>query len=165
MAPPQHQLPNGPMRALRWFCDPELIEDVEGDLTELFNARAERDTDWARRSLIWDVIMLFRPDIIRPLKFKIHRPMMLKNYILTALRSAKRYKGHTALNLLSLIIGVASCLIMLLWINDELNVDQFHEKNDRLYQVWRNMHQSNGDVNTTSAVPQPMAVSLRNKYP
>jgi len=34
------QPPRLPLRALRWFCSPELLEDVEGDLNELFRARA-----------------------------------------------------------------------------------------------------------------------------
>ena len=152
-------------RFLQWFCDPELLEDVEGDLLELFHTRSEENAKKAKFHYAWDVLLLFRPGIIRNFKLRFNHPIMLRNYILVALRSARKYKGHTVLNLLSLIVGVASCLLILLWLQDELNIDKFHEKDDRLYRAWRNMYQSSGEVLTTRGIPQPFWVSLKNDYP
>ena len=160
-----HDPPKIARRFLHWFCDRDLLEDVDGDLLELFHLRADKNLKGANWRYVRDVILLFRPGIIRQIKPPSYQPIMIKNYILIALRSALKYKGHTLLNLTSLIIGVAACLLMLLWINDELSIDQFHEEDDRLYQVWRNMHQANGEVITTPGIPQPMAVALRTKYP
>lgn len=154
-----------PLRILRWFCDPEIVEDVEGDLLELYHRRSEEDVRKAKRKLATDVLLLFRPGIIRNFRFSPNPLFMFKNYLTVALRSAKRYRGHTALNLLSLIIGIASCLLILLWIQDEMRVDQFHENKDRIYKVWRNMHQSTGEILTTQGIPQPVVVSLRNDFP
>ncbi|MEQ8469921.1 MAG: permease prefix domain 2-containing transporter [Marinoscillum sp.] len=50
---------------LRWFCDPQLLEDVEGDLQELFNRRVAKQPSKARIIFYWDVLVLFRPGIIR----------------------------------------------------------------------------------------------------
>ncbi len=157
--------PMVPLRLLRWFCDPDLLEDVEGDLLELFAARSVSQSKRARLLLARDVLLLFRPGIIRTIRLTINRPIMLRNYVLVALRHARKYKGHTFLNLLSLVIGLASCMLILLWVQSEWNVDKFHEKSDRIIRVWRNMHQSGGEILTTRAVPQPFAVSLRNDYP
>ena len=153
------------LRFLQWFCDPELLEDVEGDLLELFHIRVEEDNRKAKFLFAKDVLLLFRPGIIQNFSPDFINFTMLRNYLLVALRSAQKYKGHTLLNLLSLIVGIASCLLILLWLQDELSVDQIHQKSDRIYRVWRNMHQSSGEIITTPAVPQPFIVTLRNDYP
>lgn len=152
-------------RFLRWFCDPFLLEDVEGDLNELFHTHAAADLKAAKWQYTKDVIFLFRPGIIKSFQFQFNQHLMYKNYLITAWRSAKKYKGHTLLNLLSLIVGVASCILILLWIQDERSIDKFHDNDDRLYRVWRNMHQSSGEIITTGGIPQPLAVTLKNDYP
>lgn len=90
---------------------------------------------------------------------------MLQNYIITAARNFRKYKGYTFLNILGLTTGIACSLLITLWITDELSVDKFHEKDARLYQMLRNMHQSDGHVITTEAIPQPVKPLLETKYP
>src|SRR6185436_20587690 len=90
---------------------------------------------------------------------------MLKHHVKTTLRQVRKFKGYTAINLSGLIVGLASCLLILLWVLDEVNVNRFHEKSDRIYQVWRNMYQKNGDIITTPYTPQPVEVTLREGYP
>jgi putative ABC transport system permease protein len=60
---------------------------------------------------------------------------MFKNYIKTALRNIKRNKLYSVLNIAGLAIGVACCLLILLYVQDELSYDRFHEKSDRIYRV------------------------------
>src|SRR5687768_2888722 len=90
---------------------------------------------------------------------------MLQNYIVTAVRNFRKYKCYTSLNILGLTIGITCSLLIMLWVTDELSVDKFHEKDARLYQMLRNMHQSDGHVITTEAVPQPVKPLLETKYP
>ncbi|NJM25539.1 MAG: ABC transporter permease [Bacteroidia bacterium] len=143
--------PKLPLSALRWFCDPELLEDVEGDLVELFHARASKNIRRAKFLFARDVLQLIRPGILK----KFRQPAtvniidMLLNHMTTAIRQARKHKGYTAINIAGLVVGLASCMLILLWVADETAKDQFHQKSDRLYQVWRNMVQSDGDVHTT----------------
>lgn len=90
---------------------------------------------------------------------------MLVNHITTAIRQAVRYKGYTAINMAGLIVGLVSSMLILLWVVDETTKDQFHNKSDRLYQVWRNIVQSNGDIQTTWGIPFPLEHVLRTEYP
>jgi hypothetical protein len=71
---------------------------------------------------------------------------MLSDYIKTAFRVFKKHKGYTFINVLGLTLGLTSSLLILLWISDEMNVDKFHEKEDRLYQMMRNIHLDEGEV-------------------
>jgi len=61
--------------------------------------------------------------------------MMFKNYLLIATRLIKKNKLYSFINIFGLAIGLATCLLILLWINDELSYDQFHENGDHLYKV------------------------------
>jgi len=68
---------------------------------------------------------------------------MLEHHVKTTLRQVRKFKGYTAINLSGLVVGLASCLLIILWVLDEVNMNRFHEKSDRIFQVWRNMHQQN----------------------
>ncbi|WP_420318000.1 ABC transporter permease [Ekhidna sp.] len=159
--------PKWPTQFLKWFCNPQLIEDVEGDLSELYAARASQNQFKAKWRYLLDVLLLFRPGIIRNFEIKngLINTAMIKNYLKIALRNALRYKGFTALNLLGLVVGLVSSMLILMWVNDEIQVDKFHENGDRIYQVFRNMKQSGGMVNTTWSIPKPAADLFREEYP
>lgn len=60
---------------------------------------------------------------------------MLKNYLKVALRSLLKQKSYTIINVVGLTVGIASCLLIVLFVTDEFSYDSFHEKSDRLYKV------------------------------
>jgi putative ABC transport system permease protein len=154
-------------KLLHWFCDPDVLEDVEGDLNELFEKRAVENPIRARCLYAIDVLKLFRPGIIKNFAWfnPVNNTNMFINHIKTAIRQAARYKGYTTINVAGLVVGLASCMLILLWVSDELKKDAFHEKADRTYQVWRNMIQSSGEIQTTSGIPYPLAHVLQTQYP
>ncbi len=82
---------------------------------------------------------------------------MLKNYIKIALRNIKRYKTYSFINILGLVIGMACCLFITLWILDELSFDRFHADNDQIYQVL-----GNGRLSSTLI---PLAPALKESFP
>ncbi len=156
-----------PLKLLRWFCHPDLLEDVEGDLSELFKHRYKAGKNKARLYFWAEVLLLFRPGIIKnfqPFNNKINYDM-LSNFFKIARRNAMLYKGYTFLNLLGLITGVASSLLILLWINDEVQMDKFHAQGENIYQIFRNMKQSDGDYITNSSIPKPAGDLIKAEYP
>ena len=157
--------PRLPRKLLQWFCDPGLLEDVEGDLNELFETEASKNLRRAKLLYTKEVLKLFRPGIIKNLKPVTNNTNMIANHIRTAIRQAAKYKGYTAINIAGLVVGLASCMLIFLWVSDELKKDQFHEKSDRIYQVWRNMIQSSGEVQTTQGIPYPLEHVLQTQYP
>lgn len=60
---------------------------------------------------------------------------MLKNYFKVALRNIMKYKLFSAINILGMTIGIAACLLITLYVVDELSYDRFHPRADRIYQV------------------------------
>lgn len=60
---------------------------------------------------------------------------MLKNYIKIAFRNLQKHKGYSAINIMGLAIGIACCLLILVYVKYQLSFDQFHEKADRIVRV------------------------------
>ncbi len=160
------ELPKLGKRLLRWFCDPDLLEDVEGDLSELYAIRWSDNQGQAKRHFWLDLILLMRPGIIKRLGGQNQKlnTTMLNNFMKTAYRSSVRYKAYTTLNILGLILGISSSLLIFLWVQDEVSMDKFHKDGDRVYQLFRNMRQTGGVVNTTFTIPKPMADLMRSEY-
>ena len=90
---------------------------------------------------------------------------MIKSYLLIAFRNIFRSKLFSAVNILGLTFGMASALLIFLWVNDELGVNKFHSKIDRLYRVMENQKYSGGKIFTFEATPGPMAPEVKQKYP
>ncbi|MFW5721181.1 MAG: ABC transporter permease, partial [Bacteroidota bacterium] len=61
---------------------------------------------------------------------------MFGNYIRTAWRNIIREKGYTFINIAGLSIGIASCILILLFVNDELSYDRFHKNSESIYRVY-----------------------------
>lgn len=90
---------------------------------------------------------------------------MLKNYFKTAWRNLIKDKQFTLLNLLGLSTGLACTLLIFLWVNDELHIDKFNEKDSRLYQVLKTAPNSDGTVTTFDATQGLLAEELVKSYP
>ncbi|GAB4241858.1 MAG: ABC transporter permease [Ekhidna sp.] len=60
---------------------------------------------------------------------------MLKNYFLVAIRHLRRQPGYAALNILGLTIGIASSLLIILYLNQELSYDKYHENKETIYRI------------------------------
>jgi len=60
---------------------------------------------------------------------------MIRNYFKVALRSLARQKIYSFINILGLSVGLASCLLIVIFVTDEFSYDTFHEKGDRIYKV------------------------------
>lgn len=60
---------------------------------------------------------------------------MFKNYIKIALRNFKKHRGYSFINIFGLSISIACCLLIFLWVYDELSFDRFFEHADRIYRI------------------------------
>ncbi|MFH1194892.1 MAG: ABC transporter permease [bacterium] len=60
---------------------------------------------------------------------------MFKNYLTITLRNLRKYKGYSFINIFGLAVGIAVCILIMLFVQDELNYDRFHEKSDRVFRL------------------------------
>ena len=127
------------LRFFRWFCDPDLHAYIEGDLLELYEERKQDlGAKKAKRLLFVDVLLLFRPDIIRSFHAGTNLSnslAMFNNYLKTGWRNFKKYKGHSLTNLFGLSIGFVASLILFLIVRYEHSFDTFHKDSKDIYRV------------------------------
>jgi len=89
---------------------------------------------------------------------------MLKNYILTAIRSLLRSKGFSIINILGLSIGLASFILITLYVYHELSFDRYHAKADRIFRIVENLRTENEILFQSTSSP-PMGPSLLKDFP
>ena len=144
--------PNLFLRFFRWFCHPDLVNHVEGDLMELYGERlGQFGKKKADLKFIMDVLLLFRPGIIgfkdRPVLTPILLLMNLyKHYVVITFRNIMRHKTFSAINIAGLALGMICCFLIFLWIGDERRVDNFHAKGKRLYNLYETITVNNETV-------------------
>jgi putative ABC transport system permease protein len=89
---------------------------------------------------------------------------MLKNYFKTALRNLLRQRGYSLINITGLAIGMACCLLILMFVNDELSYDNYSEYADRIHRITLKLKFGGRDLHAAVACA-PMAKTLINDYP
>jgi len=90
---------------------------------------------------------------------------MLQNYLKIALRSLWRSKIHTLINILGLGLGVACCILIVLYVRDEWTYDQFHSKADRIYRVYAREDWGENQKFFATITPLPMGPALKDNFP
>ena len=162
-----------PPRWASWLLDtfshPDRREEVQGDLLELYaywvQTLGERRADW-RYSL--SAVKLLRPLARRkntdqystPLSL---RPDMIRNYLKIAWRNLILHKVFTAINIIGLAVGLATCLLIVLFVLHELSYDRYHTKADRLFRMINHGQLGGKDLNTTY-VGTPAGPALVRDY-
>lgn len=89
---------------------------------------------------------------------------MLKNYFKIAWRNLARNRVFSAINISGLAIGLASCMLISLYVIDELSFDRFHEKAGRIVRATLKGTMQGGIINESHVMP-PTAAALKADYP
>jgi putative ABC transport system permease protein len=93
-----------------------------------------------------------------------NRPM-LRSYIVIAVRALMNNPVFTVINIGGFAIGLAACMLMFLWIGDEMSYDTFHKNYDRIYKVYRTEDDGQGAILTRESVSLPtLAGSLEKSH-
>ncbi len=125
-------------RLIEWYCRPELLEDLQGDLHEYYQRNFDKKGKaFANLVFLIDVIKFFRlytiqkPKVLGQMSF-IH---LSKNYFKTSVRSLARNKLFSTINIVGLAISMSIGILMITYLSQLLSYDEFHEKKDRIYRV------------------------------
>jgi putative ABC transport system permease protein len=89
---------------------------------------------------------------------------MLQNYLKVALRNLWKNKGFSFINIIGLAVGMASAILILLWMQNEVSFDDFHEKKDRIYEAW-NRAEFSGEIHCWSTTPRVLAGAMQRDLP
>ena len=157
--------PEWPLKLLRFFVKEQFIEEIEGDMQEIFLSNLEHmSVGKAKRLYTWEMIRLFRPVLLKNWKASstFYQYAMYKNYYKIAWRNLLKKKAYSFINIFGLALGIACCLLIFMYVQDERSYDNYHVKRDRIYRIIQ------GDSPTDPFWVwgnAPVGAALKNDFP
>ena len=142
-----------------------LAEEIRGDLYEIFQKEvSERGIRLARLRYIFNALgFLTKRFFWRSSQSTTNPAIMLGGYFKMARRSLSAYRGTAIINILGLVIGIASALVILAVIRFELSFNRFHSDIDHIYRIVRVSGADMSEFRTGISYPVPTAI--RNEVP
>jgi putative ABC transport system permease protein len=125
-------------RFLSWYCRPELLEDLQGDLNEYFERNViAKGIAKAKWIYVIDVFKFLRFYTIQKPQFinLLINWIMIGSYIKTSGRSIVRNKLFSFINIIGLSISMSVGLLVIAFVSDLMSYDDFHEKKNRIYRI------------------------------
>jgi putative ABC transport system permease protein len=150
---------------LRKLLRDDLFEEVTGDLHEKFQTHCRDHGSASARINYWyQVINYIRPFAFRKLKRSSPNQYdMLRNYFKVGFRNLGKYPGYSSINIGGLALGMATTIMIGLWVYDELSYDRYHTNFNDLAQVMQ--HQTaNGIRQTGKSLPLPLEQVIRSDH-
>ena len=144
---------------LERYTPPHLLEGITGDLEEQFAEERAEQRRGVAQFLFWKELLLVCLWHRGRRKAAYHQANvfdMWQNYFKIAVRTMRRQPGFSTINVLGLSVGMACCMLLLLYIQHERSYDQHHAHADRIYRV------VDGDW---AATPPPLGPALHADYP
>jgi predicted permease len=90
---------------------------------------------------------------------------MLKNYLKIAIRNIQKHKIYSAINIVGLAVGMACCLLIFFWVQDELRFDRFHVNKQQINQVYSELKYQDGRSQIFTGSYYPLAKLLKDEIP
>ena len=151
------RLPEWIIRRLAWAEDRFSIqENLREEYIYIFETRGARSAD------LWYWIHMIR-SLFPFVKVAIYwRIVMFKNYLKIALRNFFKHKSFSFINISGLAIGMACCMLILMWVQDELNYERFNENIDDIFCI-ANYSEDTPNV-LGSSVPAPLVPFIKDRY-
>ncbi|MBO3699790.1 ABC transporter permease [Roseivirga sp. E12] len=151
----------------RGYCHPDFQEDILGDLDEYYESNfLRKGKRYAEAKFLVDVILLFRLSLLRKhlnTRQTIYTAMV-KNIFKTALRIFWKERGYSVMNIMGLTVGIAASMLLLLYVQSEKSVNQFHKDIDNIYQVME--HQTYpGAIYSYESNPGPLVTAFKGDMP
>ncbi len=132
------QAPKWATRLLTSYCRPELLEDLQGDLNELFQRNVRERGAFAARLIYGiDVLKFFRPYTVRKPSFSnpLNEKVMLANYFKTSTRVILRNKLFSGINIIGMAVSLSVGLLVVAFISDLFSYNSTLKNTDRIYRV------------------------------
>jgi putative ABC transport system permease protein len=145
----------------RFFPDNGIFTTI-GDLEEVYHSIAEEKGSakarlWYRTQAFKSILSYFKNQFVWSI-------VMFKNYLVFTSRLIRRDKFHYFLNFLGLSTGIACCIIIMLFLRNELTYDQHHENADRIYRISSN-YVTSGKPLLYAVTSPALGPRLKEEYP
>ncbi len=152
------RIPGWLIRITAWYEDGYA---VYGDACEEYFEVMKNEGKRRARTWFWRQGLRAFPVFVTD--FIVWRLIMLKNYLKVAFRNIRKQKGYAFINISGLAIGMAACLLILLWVYDELGFDAYHVNADRIHRL--TIDANLGTHMAAPVSPTPAGPAMVEEYP
>lgn len=131
--------PKWALRFLEWYCREDRLEQISGDLHEIYQREVTSGSS-ARAGIryTWNVIRFFRlSNLKRADRYSPIHTTMLKHYFKLGFRNLVANRNYSLINVTGLALGLASVLLIALFVRHEYSFDRFHKKHRNIYRLVR----------------------------
>jgi putative ABC transport system permease protein len=158
--------PKWALRFFQWYCNDHLAEAVLGDLIQLYERRlmsiGRRRADLL---FIWNIVQFIQPFAIKGKTRPSHlnHITMYRNYFTIAWRNMSVQKMYSFIKVGGFALGLATCIVIALFIRHELSFDRHFEHVNDIYRIY---NQSDGpEPGKWTAFPAPFVPLLKSSFP
>ncbi|WP_228450735.1 ABC transporter permease [Chryseolinea soli] len=158
--------PRWAVRFFRWYCNDYLSEAALGDFIELYDRRrvslGKRKADLL---FIGNVLAFLQPFALRRKRksYGLNELAMFENYFKIAWRTMARQKMYSSIMVGGFALGLATCLVIFLYIRHELSFDKSYTQGERIYRVFNDYRGPDGSRWTS--MPPMVAQIMKTDYP
>ena len=167
MKSPHPTPPKWADRFLEWYCKPELLEPIQGDMYERFDNYAK--TKGLRRARQWYIVQVFLFINLYTLNMKHLLPQASPNpalwlsYVKTGYRNALKNRWTSLINVTGLTLATGCMIVVFVFLFTFFSNDDFHENLDEIYVVERVLEQENGTV-LDGLSPMALGPALKENF-
>ncbi len=159
--------PRWPLKFLRFFLKKEYLEEIEGDMEELFHDNAETlSLKKAKRIYTWEMLKLLRPVLIKNLGVlhNLNQYDMFKNYFKISTRGLMKNPLNSFINIFGLAVAIGLCVFFYAFARWTYSTDQFHEHKNEVYLTTFFVDRE-GTQQQYGTTPRPLGEMLKEDFP
>ena len=151
-------------RLILWLCQERYAEEILGDLEEYYFKLDQRNSKFKTLKYWYQSLQFMRLYALKtPFKRSNTRTMLNMN-LKIAVRSLKRDKFYSFINIFGLALGIATCLFIGMFIKDELSYDQHWKNADRIYRAVGHLRFADNEWEMATT-PAPMSAAFKEDFP
>jgi putative ABC transport system permease protein len=159
--------PQWPLKVLRFFIKKEYLEEIEGDMEEIFYDNVERlSLKKARRIYTWEMLKLLRPVLLKNLEVlhQLNHHAMFKNYFKISIRGLMKNPLNSFINVFGLAVAIGLCVFAYAFARWTYNTDQFHVNKHKVHLVTFFANRD-GSLQQYGQAPRPLGEMLKEDFP
>ncbi|MBL0741160.1 ABC transporter permease [Chryseolinea lacunae] len=158
-------LPKWIVVMLRWICPADLFEMIEGDLIEQFNIDRQRfGPAPARRKAILHALDFVRLGILARNSMPSFNAPIASHFFRFFFRGIKKHAGYSFINISGLALGLATVLLMMIYVFDEYRYDRSYQDSEKIFRIVSKIDMG-GEVLYTSFSPNALSDAIKHDYP
>ncbi|MGK7390071.1 MAG: FtsX-like permease family protein [Candidatus Cyclobacteriaceae bacterium M2_1C_046] len=160
----QQQPPKWADRLLEFFCKPELLEEIQGDLHELYSKRINKNK-LSQIIYFWYVIRFIRISNIRSIHLPFINLSLVRLNFKAGYRNLRKARSFSIINIIGLSLSLCASLFIFQHVHQQKSFDKFHSNSEKIYRISSSRY-LNGELQYSRAMTLPeVGLAMEEFYP